>query len=140
MMLPVRTFAVVLVIATASACARGSPEARPGNPGTLVVHARMTFGPVNERTGHAAGEFPMSGTRVRVRSADGTSAVARTDRHGNARFELAPGRYVARLADLAQPDGRGGGPQIDCGAGAKSAMVRVPPHRVVHAEITCAQP
>lgn len=127
---------------TAASCSSrvGDVAGPPAHAGALVVHAVMTLGPVNERTGRAAGEFAMSGTRVSVRSTDGTSLVAPTDRHGNARFELTPGRYVARLADLAQPDGQGGGPQLDCLVGAFGASVRVLPHRTVHVEVTCVQP
>lgn len=131
--------AAVLVLA-ATACSRHAGSAGPPDTGTLVVHAVMTVGPVNERTGRAAGEFSMTGTRVAVASPPRAIAIATTDQHGNARFALAPGRYVTRFADLARLDRRGGVPPIACGIGASSANVQVLPRRTVRAVVVCGQP
>lgn len=138
MMPSARTFglAVALIALAANSCTgSSSKEAPPPNAGTLVVHALMTVGPVNVRTGHAAGEFPMTKTPVQVRATNDAPLVAATDQRGNARFVLAPGVYVVRLAELAHP-----GPQIDCGVGARGATVRVLAHRTAHAEVACVQP
>ena len=130
---------VVLVSSAAASCATSSSPVPP-NAGTLIVHATMTLGPINAATGRAAGEFPMTKTRVRVRAINGSSVTGTTNASGDARFVLAPGVYVVRLADLAQPDGAGGGPQLDCGVGDSPATVRVLPHVVVHAAVACGQP
>ncbi|MDP9093673.1 MAG: hypothetical protein M3N95_12255 [Actinomycetota bacterium] len=66
--------------------------------------------------------------------------IVKTDMSGTARLALVPGVYVAQLADLEQPDGGGGGPQIACGVGDRSATVGVVAHSVVYAEVACIEP
>ena len=112
----------------------------PPSAATLIVHAMMMLGSVDSRTGQAAVEFPMGKTRVSVQGTNGASMIVTTNINGDARFLLAPGVYVARLADLAQPDGRGGGPHIVCGVEASPVSVRVQPHLAIRAELDCVQP
>lgn len=130
---------VALVALVAVSCTNSS-STTPQNTGTLIVHVIETAGPVDTRTGQAAEEFPMNRTRVKVQATAGGSVIVTTNANGDARLRLAPGVYVAQLADLAQPDGKGGGPQIECGLGISPTRVRVLSRVVVHAQIVCGQP
>lgn len=117
----------VLALLLLAACS-SDKSTPPPNAGTLIVHALFTAGPVG-RNGHDAVEQAMQNAEIRV-VADGTAAVnAKTDEHGNARFVLAPGRYVARLVDT-----------VGCNAGAYPARVRLPPHGNVRVQVTCTNP
>jgi hypothetical protein len=54
---------------------------------------------------------------------------------GDAKFVVAPGVYVAHLADLMGFDGKGG--PLDCGGGAYPQRVRVPRDGTVHVSLAC---
>jgi hypothetical protein len=129
---------VAVAVALASCSSTGIPNPPP-NAGTLTIHAEFQAGPVGG-DGHAAVESSMSRTRVRVRQADsGAISIVTTDRAGNAKLRLAPGRYYATFADLQGFNGKGG--DLTCGLGApRTKTVRLSPRGTAHLEIVCGEP
>jgi hypothetical protein len=99
----------------------------------LIVHAVFASGPVGAGIDPTHG--PIVHTRVRIRAADGAEAISITDELGDAKFVVAPGVYVARLADLMGFDGKGG--TLDCGGGAYPEKVRVPRDGTTRVSIAC---
>lgn len=121
-----------------TSCSKGSAQT-PSNAGTLIVHATMTLGPVNERTGDAAVELAMAKADIRVRADDGSINLGETDAHGDARFVLVPSTYLARLVHTSQGDGMGDA-ELLCDAGDVPARAGVLPHRVTRVKVLCVQP
>lgn len=131
--------AVFAVVVTLASCSSPGIPNPPANAGTLTIHAEIQAGPV-DGDGHAAIESSMSGARVRVRQV-GSSAISivTTDRAGNAKLRLPPGRYNATFADLQGFNGKGG--DLTCGLGApKTKTVRLLPRGAAHLEIVCGEP
>jgi hypothetical protein len=139
MMLALARFAIaVSLVASATVSCTSDSSKAPANEGTLIVRATMTLGPVDMRTGRAAVEYAMAKTDIRVHASGGAMVLSKTDKHGDARFRLAPGVYVARLAHTVHDDWNGD--ELLCHVGDAPATARVVPHRVTRVEVKCVQP
>lgn len=108
----------------------------PGNAGTAAVHAKWTAGPCSE-AGRCAGQGAMGGSEiVLLRLASGQRTESRTNRHGDAVFRVAPGRYEARFPNRYEARF----PNNVCPGEASIARFRVMQHATSHAEIVCTAP
>lgn len=121
----------VAAVALLAACS--STPSPPAHAGTLRVHAVFAAGP--EGPGVNPTQGPIAHTRIRITARNGASHTAKTDDRRDATFVLAPGVYVARLADLQGFDGKGG--DLDCGGGAEPATVTVPGDGTVQVSLAC---
>jgi hypothetical protein len=123
--------ATVLALVLLAACS--TTHRRPPHAGTLIVHAVFAAGPVGPNITNVQG--PIADTRVRIRATDGVTTTVTTDDHGDAKFVVASGVYVAQLADVMEFDGKGG--SLDCGGGAYPEKVRVPSDGIARATLAC---
>jgi hypothetical protein len=134
--------ALALCIAS---CSPDAPPASgntspPPNAGTLLIHAQMTLGACYAN-GYCPDHFPLRRTAIVVRSPRGDLVTVATDRFGDARVRLAPGRYFTRLAPSARIQRAGDGEyNVLCGAGDQAAHALVTPRQITRVEVTCAQP
>ena len=131
--------ATVAVAATIlSGCSSAKPEPPP-NAGTLIVRVVHTWGPIHA-DGRPFGQGWIVGTDVRVKGDNGSAVTLISDKHGFARFALAPGNYTVTLPAHYYDDMPVGHGPLYCGVGTSSAHVQVVAHRVVHAQVGCSDP
>ena len=121
----------VSALALLAACSTAPKP--PSHAGTLIVHAAFAAGPDGPGITPTQGAIP--NTRVRIAARGGVERTATTNDIGNVTFAVAPGIYVARLADLQKFEGTGG--KLDCGGGTEPAKVTVPPDGKVWVSLAC---